>query len=157
MVIVGWSLCSLISLHEKLLKLSSLFRRYLRAARRMWNSALKVGHKCYNPWLFLCLYNFISSVYLSSFEIWTVNFFLLLPRQPWNRGSVFLEQLNNFNPGQNILGHLRKLGVKTHPLHLIKAWESCYKSSESHECSTCWQSSIAPRIFHRTIGKKRKI
>ena len=40
----------------------------------------------------------------------------------------------SYNPGQNILGHLRKLGTKmhycklTHFLPLIKAWECCYKS-----------------------------
>ena len=38
-----------------------------------------------------------------------------------------------YNPGQNVLGHLRKLGTKmhfaklTHILPLKKAWECCYK------------------------------
>lgn len=40
----------------------------------------------------------------------------------------------SYNPGQNILGHLKKLGTKmhycklTHFLPLIKAWECGYKS-----------------------------
>ena len=39
----------------------------------------------------------------------------------------------NYNPGQNVLGHLRKLGTKTHfaklthILPLKKAWGCCYK------------------------------
>ena len=42
--------------------------------------------------------------------------------------------LSSYNPGQNILGHLRKWGTKphsakwTHILTLKKAWEYCYKS-----------------------------
>ena len=40
---------------------------------------------------------------------------------------------NSYNPGQNVLGHLRKLGTKTHfaklthILPLKKAWGCCYK------------------------------
>ena len=40
---------------------------------------------------------------------------------------------SNYNPGQNVLGHLRKLGTKTHfaklthILPLKKAWGCCYK------------------------------
>ena len=39
----------------------------------------------------------------------------------------------DYNPGQNVLGHLRKLGTKTHfaklthILPLKKAWGCCYK------------------------------
>ena len=39
----------------------------------------------------------------------------------------------DYNPGQNVLGHLRKLGTKTHfaklthILPLKKAWGYCYK------------------------------
>ena len=42
-------------------------------------------------------------------------------------------RLQSDNPGQNILGHLRKLGTKkhfaklTHFLPLKKAWGCCYK------------------------------
>ena len=42
--------------------------------------------------------------------------------------------LSSYNPGQNILGHLRKWGTETHSakwthiLTLKKAWEYCYKS-----------------------------
>ena len=43
------------------------------------------------------------------------------------------ELLHAYNPGQNVLGHLRKLGTKmhfaklTHILPLKKAWGCCYK------------------------------
>ena len=48
---------------------------------------------------------------------------------------AFIENLHNviYNPGQNVLGHLRKLGTKTHfakltrILPLKKAWRCCYK------------------------------
>ena len=42
-------------------------------------------------------------------------------------------RLELYNPGQNVLGHLRKLGTMTHfaklthNLHLKKAWGCCYK------------------------------
>ena len=42
-------------------------------------------------------------------------------------------RMQSDNPGQNILGHLRKLGTKkhfvklTHFLPLKKAWGCCYK------------------------------
>ena len=48
--------------------------------------------------------------------------------------TKWLEIDGSYNPGQNILGHLRKWGTKmhycklTHLLPLIKAWECCYKS-----------------------------
>ena len=41
--------------------------------------------------------------------------------------------VHSYNPGQNVLGHLRKLGTKTHfaklthILPLKKAWGCCYK------------------------------
>ena len=39
--------------------------------------------------------------------------------------------MGNHNPGQNILGYLRKLGAKTHLTRILvlrKAGEYCYKS-----------------------------
>lgn len=46
--------------------------------------------------------------------------------------TKWLEIDGSYNPGQNILGHLRKLSTKihycewTHILPLIRTWECCY-------------------------------
>ena len=47
--------------------------------------------------------------------------------------TVLLHRVELYNPSQNVLGHLRKLGTKTHfakltcNLPLKKAWGCCYK------------------------------
>ena len=117
---------------ENCWKLSSLFRRHLRAVRRMWNRALKVGYKCcmFDLYITIQLYNFyFVCIYIVILNMNSGNFFLLLTQQLLNRRSVSLEQLNNFNLDQNILGHLvRKVGVKMHfatltrTLLLIRSW-----------------------------------
>ena len=79
---------------------------------------------------FLYLYNFyFVCTHIVILNMNSENFFLLLPRQLRNSGSVSLEQLNNFNPDQNILGHLVwKVGVTKHfatltrILLLIRSW-----------------------------------
>ena len=49
------------------------------------------------------------------------------------QSCLLTSTLSVYNPGQNVLGHLRKLGTKmhfaklTHILPLKKAWGCCYK------------------------------
>ena len=66
--------------------------------------------------------------------IWTLSKALLL-KENWREPSApsYLWTCKIYNPGQNVLGHLRKLGTKmhfaklTHILPLKKAWGCCYK------------------------------
>ena len=81
-------------------------------------------------WLFLYLYNFyFVCIHIVILNMNSEKFFLLLPRQLRNSGSVSLEQRNKFNPDQNILGHLVwKVGVTKHfatltrIILLIRSW-----------------------------------
>ena len=83
-----------------------------------------------HAWLFLYLYNFyFVCIHIVILNMDSENFFLLLPRQLRNSGSASLEQLHNFNPDQNMLGHLVwKVGVTKHfatltrILLLIRSW-----------------------------------
>ena len=77
--------------------------------------------------------------------------------------------LKNYNPGQNVLGHLRKLGRKTHfakltrILPLKKAWRCCYKGlfvlspspPSSVDCVELKLECITPTLHRGGRGEGR--
>ena len=77
--------------------------------------------------------------------------------------------LPKYNPGQNVLGHLRKLGTKTHfakltrILPLKKAWRCCYKGlfvlspspPSSVDCVELKLECITPTLHRGGRGEGR--
>ena len=82
---------------------------------------------------------------------------------------LFLFQQLIYNPGQNVLGHLRKLGTKTHfakltrILPLKKAWRCCYKGlfvlspspPSSVDCVELKLQCITPTLHRGGRGEGR--
>ena len=80
-----------------------------------------------------------------------------------------VECLTYYNPGQNVLGHLRKLGRKTHfakltrILPLKKAWRCCYKGlfvlspspPSSVDCVELKLECITPTLHRGGRGEGR--
>ena len=90
----------------------------------------------------------------------------------WRKYKQFICRLQSDNPGQNILGHLRKLGTKrhfaklTHFLPLKKAWGCCYKLESisavplsPKQCWWCWNKKWmhnANTARGRGVGGRRR-
>ena len=77
--------------------------------------------------------------------------------------------IETYNPGQNVLGRLRKLGTKTHfakltrILPLKKAWRCCYKGlfllspspPSSVDCVELKLECITPTLYRGGRGEGR--
>ena len=80
-----------------------------------------------------------------------------------------VSKTKTYNPGQNVLGHLRKLGTKTYfakltrILALKKAWRCCYKGlfllspspPNSVDCVELKLECITPTLHRRGRGEGR--
>ena len=83
--------------------------------------------------------------------------------------TLFRTFPQKYNPGQNVLGHLRKLGTKTHfakltrILPLKKAWRCCYKGlfllspspPSSVDCVELKLECITPTLHRGGRGEGR--
>ena len=83
--------------------------------------------------LFWKAFVFVMNSNIPSRKISLSAYFRAISHYLGSRGRLDVDNRSNYNSGQNVWGHLRKLGIKTHfaklthILPLKKAWGCCYK------------------------------